>query len=58
MRRPSNWPEAKAFILKSGLLLREVDRIERAGAAMLPYLRGRRETYPVSEAFARQFRQM
>lgn len=38
--------------------LREVDRIERQGAAMLLHLRGRRETYPVSEAFARQFRQM
>lgn len=40
--------------------LREVDRIERAGAGagMLLHLRGRRETYPVSEAFTRQFRQM
>lgn len=38
--------------------LREVDRIERDGPGMLLRLRGRREAYPVSEAFARQFRQM
>ncbi len=38
--------------------LREVDRMERDGAGMLLHLRGRRETYPVSEQFARQFRQM
>lgn len=38
--------------------LREVDRIERQGAGMLLHLRGRRGTYPVSEAYARQFRQM
>ena len=52
-------PEQFAQIHRSTIVnLREVDRIERQGAGMLLHLRGRRETYPVSEAFARQFRQM
>ena len=52
-------PQQFAQIHRSTIVnLREVDRIERQGAAMLLHLRGRRETYPVSEAFARQFRQM
>lgn len=52
-------PEQFAQIHRSMIVnLREVDRIERDGAAMLLRLRGRRETYPVSEVFARQFRQM
>ena len=38
--------------------LQAVDRIERQGAALEIYLRGRRETLAVSEAYARQFRQM
>lgn len=52
-------PQQFAQIHRSTIVnLREIDRIERQGAAMLLHLRGRRETYPVSEAFARQFRQM
>ena len=52
-------PEQFAQIHRSTIVnLREIDRIERQGAGMLLHLRGRRETYPVSEAFARQFRQM
>ncbi len=52
-------PEQFAQVHRSMIVnLREIDRIERQGAGMLLRLRGRRETYPVSEAFARQFRQM
>jgi DNA-binding LytR/AlgR family response regulator len=52
-------PEQFAQIHRSTIVnLREVDRIERDGTGMLLHLRGRRETYPVSEMFARQFRQM
>jgi DNA-binding LytR/AlgR family response regulator len=52
-------PEGFAQIHRSTIVnLREIDRIERQGAAMRLHLRGRRETHAVSEAFARQFRQM
>jgi DNA-binding LytR/AlgR family response regulator len=52
-------PEQFAQVHRSMIVnLREVDRMERDGAGMLLHLRGRRETYPVSEQFARQFRQM
>jgi DNA-binding LytR/AlgR family response regulator len=52
-------PEQFVQIHRSMIVnLREVDRLERDGAGMLLRLRGRRETYPVSEQFARQFRQM
>lgn len=52
-------PEQFAQIHRSTIVnLREVDRMERDGTGMLLHLRGRRETYPVSEMFARQFRQM
>ena len=52
-------PQQFAQIHRSTIVnLREIDRIERQGASMLLHLRGRRETYPVSEAYGRQFRQM
>jgi DNA-binding LytR/AlgR family response regulator len=52
-------PEQFAQVHRSMIVnLREIDRLERDGAGMLLRLRGRRETYPVSETFARQFRQM
>jgi DNA-binding LytR/AlgR family response regulator len=52
-------PEQFAQVHRSMIVnLREIDRLERDGAGMLLRLRGRRETYPVSEMFARQFRQM
>lgn len=38
--------------------LQAVDRIERQGAGLQIHPRGRRETLAVSEAYARQFRQM
>jgi DNA-binding LytR/AlgR family response regulator len=52
-------PEQFAQVHRSMIVnLREIDRLERDGAGMLLRLRGRRDTYPVSEMFARQFRQM
>lgn len=52
-------PEQFAQIHRSTIVnLREVDQLARDGAGLMLRLRGRRETYPVSEPFAKQFRQM
>ena len=52
-------PEQFAQIHRSTIInLREIDRMPRQGAGMVLTLRGRLETYPVSEACARKFRQM
>lgn len=52
-------PEQFAQIHRSTIVnLREVDRVERDGAGWILRLRGRPHPYPVSEPFAKQFRQM
>lgn len=52
-------PEQFAQIHRSTIVhLKEVDRVERDGAGWRLRLRGRPQTYPVSEPFAKQFRQM
>jgi DNA-binding LytR/AlgR family response regulator len=52
-------PEQFAQIHRSTIVnLKEVDRVERDGTGWRLRLRGRPQTYPVSEPFAKQFRQM